>query len=73
MGRKPNTAWQQELDLKKWEQSKAVGKDMSGDMPYCAYCEWEFSSHCTVSQKEREKLCLCAKAHRMYQKENNGD
>lgn len=56
---------QKMCDSLKWNASQDLRRDLSGDMPYCKYCERHLSNNkCIASQEEREKCYLCAKAYK---------
>lgn len=69
---KSNKQIQTELDKIKWESSEFMGKDMSGRMDYCDWCDEAYSepddnslsSQCCLTHDEREKNCVCAKAYK---------
>lgn len=74
-----NKERQNQLDKRKWLESEEKGKDMSGWMKYCCYCDDcklvqtfvdgkpRILLRCNATQEERETACLCAKAYnRMY-------
>ena len=52
-------------DKKKWILSEKNCEDISGEMEYCDYCEFNggIFNKCTLTQKERESKCLCATAY----------
>lgn len=68
-----NKERQKQLDKQKWIESENKGEDMSGMMPYCAYCEYQDSDliysgkivrWCTCEpQEERTTKCYCATAY----------
>lgn len=61
-----NKQRQEMLDQSKWLNSEQVGWDKSGAENYCEFCECQVkvtdTGACIISQAEREKQCLCAKA-----------
>ena len=62
-----NQQRQASLDKQKWLESEKQKRDMSGDMPYCNYCEWSQPAHphwfCLGTHEQRVKACACAKAY----------
>ena len=59
-----NIERQKSLDKKKYLASQMYKRDLSGNMIYCAKCEYVNCTHtCRATQKERENGNLCAKAY----------
>lgn len=55
---------QRSLDRKKWLASEKLKSDMSGEMPYCDFCEHQTELlWCLCNQEQRESNCLCATAY----------
>lgn len=72
---KSNKQIQKECDKLKWESSEFMGKDMSGRMDYCDYCNdgCPFADEyaptlCYLTQEEREQQYACAKADKAMKK-----
>lgn len=58
-----NAEKQKELDFIKWNLSQIEHKDLSGQMEYCNYCQYQAEDKtCSKSQEEKELNSLCAKA-----------
>lgn len=57
-----NIERQRSLDKQKWLMSEEVSDDLSGEMTYCAYCEYAHDGRCTATQDERVERTLCATA-----------
>ena len=58
-------------DEKKWFLNEKVGKDMSGDMDFCDYCEEQKSDKsCMLNSQFRANEKTCGKAYnKMIKKE----
>ena len=68
-------ALQEQLDLKKYNESRLAERDLSGRMSYCEGCFCQSVSpdggyYCAALQEEREKYLLCAR--NVLSKENSG-
>ena len=63
---------QRELQEQKWLESEKQGKDLSGNMPYCANCECltmvQSGNYCPSSQYYVETTCACARAFNAMKK-----
>lgn len=59
-----NTERQKSLDAKKYIESEKQGKDMSGAMPWCAYCPQKGElDTCIAPHESRVLSSLCARAY----------
>lgn len=67
---KTNKQIQVTLDIQKYEDSKLAGIDLSGQMFYCAACQYRDKNNrtCTIEHKERAEKCACAKALKALEK-----
>lgn len=74
-----NKQRQEKLNIEKWEASKRVMEDLSGQMLWCQYCPKcekdtfvdyinGSNNFCTAEQTEKDNLCLCAKAYNKLKK-----
>lgn len=58
-----NTDRQASLDKQKWLESEKMGRNMSGEMPYCAGCEYQVYDCCLVTHEQRVENSYCATAY----------
>lgn len=65
---KTNKQIQTTLDIQKYEDSKLAGIDLSGQMFYCAACQYKNNRTCTIEHRERAEKCACAKALKALEK-----
>lgn len=63
-----NNERQKSLDKKKYLYSQELGRDLSGAMVYCEFCDKAVSNKCTATQEEREENCICARAFNRMQR-----
>lgn len=66
-----NKKRQESLDGQKYIESRIQHKDMSGQMPYCAYCQHQYSEYgnrfCNIEHDQRVAQSSCAAAYnKMY-------
>lgn len=59
-----NTERQKSLDAKKYIESEKQKKDMSGKMPWCAFCPQKAElDTCVAPHESRVLSSLCARAY----------
>ena len=57
------TDLQARCDKKKYIDSENEGRDLSGSMPWCDVCVYQYGSTCGIDHEERVKNSLCGKAY----------
>lgn len=63
-----NKQRQIQLDEEKWNESFRTKRDLSGEMPYCRYCDIKDMCFLT-SQLQKDKTFPCAKAYNKFIKD----
>lgn len=59
-----NKETQKRLDKNKYISSEFWGEDMSGQMDYCAFCEYRTDYNtCSIIHEERVEISACATAY----------
>ena len=62
-----NKETQKRLDKRKWLYSEFWGEDMSGQMDYCALCEYRTDHNtCSIIHEEQVEISACATAYNRY-------
>ena len=67
------TVQQDFVDRLKWATSMQYGRDMSGSMGCCKFCQYRDGEYCTIEHAERVEKSACAKAFNKMKKGGDVD